>query len=106
MALFDHDRLRRVAGDNYLGRSAELLRKTVRPPLNSKHNEIDRYVRLVFTDDGPKFTNLGTLEQDMVVRRVGNAYYTKEFATMLYQEVIAHDSKVRVCVLEWVYYTW
>ena len=94
MALFDHDRLRRVTGDNYLGRSAELLRKTVRPPLNPKHNEIDRYVRLVFTGEGPEFANLSTVEQNMVVRRVGNVYYTKDFATMLYQEMVVHDSKV------------
>lgn len=97
MALFDHDRLRRVTGDNYLARSAELLRTTVRPPLSSNHNEIDRYVRLVFTGEGPKFANLVTVEQNMVVRRVGNAYYTKEFATMLYQEMIVHDSKVSEC---------
>ena len=48
-ALFDNAQLQGNIKGSYLKRSAAILRATVRPPLPTTVNEIDRDIRLVFT---------------------------------------------------------
>jgi hypothetical protein len=45
---------------DYLRRSAENIRATVMPPLSKTSNEVDRFIRLVFTADGPQYWNAET----------------------------------------------
>ena len=42
---------------------------------------------------GPRFVNGNTVGNDLFVRRVGNIYYTKEFAEQIFQEIILHHAK-------------
>ena len=50
------DALHRHSG-GHLRRSADMLRATVTPALDSGLNTIDRSIRLVFTGDGPEYRN-------------------------------------------------
>ena len=45
----------------HLRRSADMLRATVTPALDSGLNTIDRSIRLVFTGDGPEYQNADTV---------------------------------------------
>ena len=93
-ALFDNDQIRGDRLGNFLARSAELLRTTVKPPLSSKVNEIDREIRLVLTGQGPEYWSLSTLKESHV-RRVRNLYYTREFADIVYQELLLCYAKCK-----------
>lgn len=42
---------------------------------------------------GPRFVNENSVGNDLFVRRVGNIYYTKEFAEQIFQEMILHHAK-------------
>ena len=94
IALFDSDRARGIDGDDYLKRSAALLRQDVSAPIDSSNDEVDRWVRLVFTESGPKYCHLKSVESDGALRIVGNIYYSRCFANMVYKELLLHDSKV------------
>ena len=93
LALHDADCMARKKSRQYLSRSAELLRTTVLLPLKHSVNEIDRHLRLVFTGTGPEYRNIDELKT-LVVRRVRNIYYTKDFAEQLYREIVLHHSNV------------
>ena len=93
VALCDSDAASARQGDNYLQRSAQLIRSSVVPALDSSRNDIDRFMRLVLTQDGPEFRNLDLVKKDGSLRRVGNQYYTRDFANVLYREMLLHQSK-------------
>ncbi len=42
---------------------------------------------------GPRFVNDAVLGRSILVRRVGNIYYTKPFAEQVFQEIILHHAK-------------
>ena len=95
MALFNSDRTLGIASCSYLERSATILRNSVEPALDSGRNDIDRFIRLAFAGDGPIYRSVEWVEKERNLRRVGNILYTKEFADMVYQELILHESKVK-----------
>jgi hypothetical protein len=80
--------------NNYLRESSDILRKTILPSLSTAHNDIDRHIRLVFTVDGPVFYNASTICADADARRVGNIYYTQDFAELIARELILHRGQV------------
>ncbi|CAE7421452.1 unnamed protein product [Symbiodinium natans] len=55
IALHDFDQIVSAPKGNYLYRSSRLLRQTVSPALSRKQVLIDRFLRLVFTEEGPQF---------------------------------------------------
>lgn len=95
--LWDFDaRKRGTVRKSYLRRSAELLRESVLPGLSGSTNEIDRYVRLVFTQNGPEYVNVDSLiKKEDSYRRVRNLYYNKGFAEILRSEILMCNAKVR-----------
>ena len=93
-ALFDHDQIQGCARGNYLARSAELLRTMVVPALSHTVNEIHREIRLVLTGRGPEYWAQSSL-QSSSVRRVRNLYYTREFADLVYQELLLCHAKCK-----------
>ena len=62
---------------------------------------IDRHIRLVLTPEGPAYQSLEALNAAKNVRRVGHVYYTQDFASLVFREMILNDSKAstreRVC---------
>ena len=42
---------------------------------------------------GPRFVNGNRVGDDLFLRRVGNIYYTKEFAEQIFQEIMLHHAK-------------
>ena len=73
-------------------RSADVMRRTVIPPLSPVNNQVDRYVRLVFTGTGPAYWNADALAHTDT-RRVGYADYTQEFAQQVYLESLVCGAK-------------
>ena len=94
VSLYDQDAASGISGDDYLKRSSLLIRSMVHPPLESSRNEIDRYIRVVFTQEGPVYRNLSSVQGCGGLRRVGNLYYDRGFANVLFRELLLHDSKV------------
>ncbi|CAK9013890.1 Poly [ADP-ribose] polymerase tankyrase-2 (ADP-ribosyltransferase diphtheria toxin-like 6) (ARTD6) (Poly [ADP-ribose] polymerase 5B) (Protein poly-ADP-ribosyltransferase tankyrase-2) (TNKS-2) (TRF1-interacting ankyrin-related ADP-ribose polymerase 2) (Tankyrase II) (Tankyrase-2) (TANK2) (Tankyrase-like protein) (Tankyrase-related protein) [Durusdinium trenchii] len=95
LSLHDSDM---IAGDRkgmYLKRSAALLREQVQPALSHSMNAVDKQIRLVLDSTGPSFVNCKRLGQDLHVRRVGNIFYTHNFAEQLFQELLLHHAKVK-----------
>ena len=92
MALYSDDQLRRAvvgpASSDYLARSAAILRHQVSPPLPHTKTSIDRDIRLILHIDGPIFVNATSLGDKLCVRRVGNIFYTREFAALILSESI------------------
>ena len=70
-----------------LSRSASLLRSSVVPALSGDNFAIDRDIRLVLTRAGPTYMNVAALGASTWVRRVGNLYYTRCFANLLWREM-------------------
>ena len=70
-----------------LSRSAALLRTSVVPALPDVATAIDRHIRLVLTGTGPVYMNVAALGTSTWVRRVGNLYYTRCFANVLWREM-------------------
>ena len=77
-----------------LSRSAALLRSSVVPALPDDKTAIDRDIRLVLTGAGPVYTGAGPVYMNVAalgtstwVRRVGNLYYTRCFANVLWREM-------------------
>ena len=95
-SMYDADRAN-LQGEslNLLHRSACLLRSTVRPGLSSQQNLIDKSIRLVFTENGPEHRNVDVLSSSSSYRRVRNLYYTKGFAELLKEEVLACGARVK-----------
>ena len=93
IALHDQDRLQgRPSSVDYLRRSAAIMRSTIDPALPGKSNNIDKGIRLVFTQRGPEFWNLNSTITSPL-RRTRNLYYTMEFAQKLYQRSLTCHAK-------------
>ena len=92
LALHDADCAQRSRDANFLFRSALILQTQVCPPLTSKRNSIDKSIRLVFTGAGPAYANADSIGKSLLVRRVLNIYYDKDFAEILYREIVLHHS--------------
>lgn len=106
LALHDADCGRKQFGAEYLFRSSLLLRRQVSPPLSCQQNGIDKFIRLVFSGEGPMYVNADAIGETVVARRVLNIYYDKSFAEILLREIVLHHSNepwpllsVRVCQL-------
>ncbi len=87
LALWDSDSASgKEVSNDYLSRSAELLRATVVPnlPATSMGSRADKALRLVFQGDGPVYVNVAKVSTGTPkVRRVGNFYYDCDFALLL-----------------------
>ena len=94
LALYDNDASLQVQTTALLRRSAEVLGKTIRPPLETTINLVDKHIRLVFDDSGPVYLNASALGKSVHVRRVGNIYYTHKFADMLLREMVMSHAQV------------
>ena len=94
-ALYDQDQTLGVATGQYLARSAEILRSTVQPGLPKTINEVDREIRLVLTGTGPEFWMLSSLSRSNAIRRVRNLYYTKDFADLVFREMLLCHGKCK-----------
>jgi hypothetical protein len=95
IALWDNDQLAGQQRTQYLARSAAILFSTVVPAPDSRHNLIDKDIRLVLTGDGPVYLSCEQLDESAAFRRVGNVYYSRDFAELLKAEALVHKSKVR-----------
>ncbi|CAE7810987.1 unnamed protein product [Symbiodinium sp. CCMP2592] len=94
IALHDQDMLQGTTTTcAYLRRSAEVLRSTIVPSLSINNNDIDRYIRLVYTGNGPEYWNLKTTV-DSPIRRVRNLYYDRSFAEAIYRYMLVNNAKV------------
>ena len=90
LALHDSD-MHRLA--NYIARSADVIRRLVKPALSHHHNQIDRHTRLLLDDSGPTLVNACVLAQDLWARRVGNLWYSHLFAERIFQEMLLNHAK-------------
>ena len=93
IALHDADQLHRRRGRNYLQRSADVLRRSVRPALSAKCNAIDKHIRLLLDGSGPKVVHAEYLKAGVTARRVGRLWYTHSFAEQVWQEMLLHHGK-------------
>ena len=91
-AIFDNNQLRGTPGKNYLQRSAGIMSASIGTAA-TKGNDLDCWVRLVLTENGP--WSLEDIGCDMQVRRVRNLYYTSGFADMVYREFILNHGKCK-----------
>ena len=94
LALYDDAASSQCAATSLLQHSAETLRATVNPPLESNMNHIDKHIRLIFDYSGPRYVNAAAIGTSLDVRRVRNVYYTREFADLLLQEMIMSHAQV------------
>ncbi len=69
------------------------MRRTITPSLTALHMNIDKLIRLVYTDKGPVYMNLESMRKSVYVRRVRNLYYTKGFAEVVFREALLHNAK-------------
>ena len=95
IALYDNDILMRQVPCKLLSRSAEIVRNTVFPEIQSNIMIIDKLLRVVFDHDGIKFVNADYAINDEIVRRVGNLFYTRRFAELLLREVLIYNGKMK-----------
>ena len=93
LALHDSDQIAARKGGHYLHRSACLLRKSVKPGLSSTINSIDRSIRLLLDNTGPRLVHQQAVEDAIQSRRVGNVWYTHAFAERIFQEIMIHHAK-------------
>ena len=94
LSLHDSDMLRGQRKGNLLRRSAELIRKSIRPPLSATNIKIDTWIRLLLDARGPKLVHVAALsKRSLLARRVGNIWYSKDFAEKLFQEMLLHHAK-------------
>ena len=56
------------------------MKADVKPPCPTRKVHIDKYVRYVFRKTGPSLMGLHTVKKQNNLRRVGNLYYTYDFA--------------------------
>ncbi len=96
VSMHDLDQLRGVKKGEYLRRTAEAIRKTVRPPLDVSRNNIDRDIRLALTETGPVFVHKDTAATSEEYRRVRNIHYTHGFAETLFRECLLYNCKALV----------
>ena len=79
-----------------LRRSADIIPRHVSPPLDHGRNNINGELRLVLTGRGAMCENKKAVSTDghFHVRRVGNLYYTRCFANMVYCELVMHQARL------------
>ena len=77
-----------------------MLRTTVRPSLPCSTNEIDRHIRLVLTGSGPEYWNLKAVIDSPDLRRARNLYYTREFAELIFRELLMCHAKCKA--VSWI----
>ena len=100
LALYDHAASSQSVCTELLQESAAILRETIQPPLQCRHNNIDKQIRLIFDATGPKYVNVSSIGSTMQVRRVRNLYYTHSFADLLLREMVlnhAQASRPQAC---------
>jgi len=65
--------------------------------VSSRHHAFKPAMQLwtnqIFTAQGPRFIRQDVLGHSICVRRVGNLFYTHDFAEVLFQEMILHNAK-------------
>ena len=93
-ALFDWHRVRREPCNALLKESAEIMRRSIAPPLPPTANSIDRDIRLVFDVDGPHYQALDHLQDAPATRRCENLHYTHAFATRFFQSMVANHANM------------
>ena len=71
------------------------MRQTIKPPLSSSCNHIDRFNRLVLTEHESQYWNHNAILQAGRLRRVRNIHYTCGFAEVLFRECLLYNTKVR-----------
>jgi hypothetical protein len=104
MALWDNDTVCHGSpSGSYLQRSADLMRSSVQPPLDKSvmGKRADEVMRLLLDVTGPRYVNVESLTDEPFYRRVGNLYYTYDFAHMVFGQAILaassiHDTVCRV----------
>ena len=94
MALYDDAASSQSDCSALLRRSAQIMRRTVVPPLPANVNDMDRRIRLVYDASGPTFMNLTAIGSSVHVRRARNVYYTHSFADLLLREMILSHAQV------------
>lgn len=95
IAMWDNNQLLSQPHGDYLAQSARVMAQSIVPALDSRHNLIDRDIRLLLTDKGPVFVNLRTVDESNTYRRVGNTYYTREFAEIIKSEALVNKARAR-----------
>ena len=95
-ALYDSDVLAGRDPMDLLCRSASAMRESVVPALPPHQNAIDKLVRLVLAEDGPEYRNAAWLGSSSLVRRVGNLYYTRGFANLLFREIMMAKGRLQL----------
>ncbi len=94
-ALYDRDTLLQVNGTNYLCRSAETLRSSIRPALSSTDHRIDRKIVFFIGKDGPEYINVTAARESSGIRRLGYTYFGKDFAEDFLHEVAISFGRVK-----------
>ena len=100
LALHDAEQLRRSRGQNYLRRSADCLRSSIRPTLSPSQNAIDKHVRMVLDGNGPKLVHADYLKAGVTARRVGRLWYTHSFAEQVREEMLLQQGKAGASLCE------
>ena len=90
-AVFDNDCILRVEGDNYLARAAVIMRTQLgSTPKSQRTNVLDKEAAILLDAGGPRFVLKSKLVR-MNCRRVGDYYYTHQFARLLTQHAITSE---------------
>lgn len=88
MALFETDQAVGRHPGSYLSRSAELLREAVHPSPPSRQKNIDKFIRVILDDMGPRVCSQTETAAVAGLRRVGNVLFTRGFAEKLLRELL------------------
>ena len=87
-SMHDNDRILNKRSGNYLARAETHMKDMFGEALRKQKGcKVDKLVRLVLTDEGPTYMSLKVLNKTSV-RRVGDLYYTVEFASFLFREAV------------------
>ena len=87
-AVYDNDRVQNKFTGGYIARGAAIIRQMLNDVLRpTKGCELDKACRLVFQATGPTLVSKPALST-MAVRRVGDSYYTQDFAAHLFRDTI------------------
>jgi hypothetical protein len=98
IARYDNDQLRELPlANDYLARTARLLRDMIAPAELSRLGKIDNSLRLVQGRAGPFYVLKETV-LGMGLRRVGNVFFTREFAHALFTDSMLCRGSVRGAV--------
>ena len=94
-ALFDDYRKKRVHSSSLLARPASLLQKSVQPALAHSSNNIDDATVLFLDVDGPCYMNAARASQTCNYSRVGDTYYTRNFAELFVKEAMLQHGRAK-----------